>query len=206
MIFRFCFNKSQPLAYHPKVRIIGGSYRGRKLKPLESLEVRPTSDRLRETLFNILAPRIRASRLLDLCAGSGAIAMEALSRGASQATLVEHSRRICKIIQENLQTLGLKDQARVLNRDALIAIKQLEAEAREFDLVYFDPPYASPIYEPVMNQLAASPLIHPETLIIVEHRAKTLPEREYGKLKIYRELKQGESALAFYAVAEVGGR
>jgi 16S rRNA (guanine966-N2)-methyltransferase len=201
LILLFCFNKSQPLAYHPKVRIIGGIYRGRKIKTVSGLEVRPTSDRLRETLFNILTPRIQNSRFLDLCAGSGAIAIEALSRGANQATLIDHSRGACKVIQENLRTLGISDEARLISRDVIIAIKQLETEACEFDIIFFDPPYASPVYAKVMNQLAASPIIHSDSIIIVEHRVKTPPEREYGKLRIYRQLKQGDSALAFYAVA-----
>ncbi len=187
------------------MRIVGGSYRGRKLKTVSGLDVRPTSDRLRETLFNILGPHIRDSRFLDICAGSGAIAIEALSRGASEATLIEHSRPACKAIQENLQMLGITHEAQVLNRDALSAIKQLEAKISAFDIIFFDPPYASPIYSQVMNQLAASPVIHSESIIIVEHRAKTPIEREYGRLKIYREVKQGESALAFYAVVRGQG-
>ncbi|MEW6128134.1 MAG: 16S rRNA (guanine(966)-N(2))-methyltransferase RsmD [Acidobacteriota bacterium] len=201
LILLFRFNKSQPLAYDAKVRIISGIHRGRKLKTVAGQEVRPTSDRLRETLFNILAPDIRDAQVLDICAGSGAIAIEALSRGAASITLIDQSRRACQIIQENLRALGINDEARVLNRDALAAIKQLETENQAFDIVYFDPPYASPLYAQVMNQLGASSIIHPHSIVIVEHHTKTPIEKEYGKLKIYRELKQGESALGFYSVA-----
>jgi 16S rRNA (guanine(966)-N(2))-methyltransferase RsmD len=204
LILLFCFNKSQLLAYYPKVRVIGGSYRGRRLKTVPGLNVRPTSDRLRETLFNILAPRIGDSRVLDICAGSGAVAIEALSRGASEAVLIDQSRAACKIILENLQAIGLIDEARVMNRDALAAIKQLEIEARLFDIIFFDPPYASPLYSQMMNQLASSSIVHAEAILVVEHHIKNPIEPVYGKLKMYREVKQGESALAFYSV--VGDR
>lgn len=200
MILLFRFDKSQPLAYDAKMRIISGSYRGRKLKTLAGLDVRPTSDRLRETLFNILAAEVRDSNFLDICAGSGAISIEALSRGAAHVTLIDESRRAGQVIQENLRALGITDEARLLNRDALAAIKQLESEPRTFDIVYFDPPYASPIYSRVMNQLGASSILHPDSIVIVEHHAKTPIDKKYGKLTIYRELKQGESALGFYAI------
>ncbi len=183
------------------VRIIGGIYRGRRLQTSNGLDVRPTSDRLRETLFNILAPQIRQARFLDLCAGSGAIGMEALSRHAAAVTFVEQSRRASEVIKANLQTLKIGDEARILNRDVLAAIKQFDEAGETFDLIYFDPPYASDLYAPVLTKLTASHIIHEDSLIIVEHRAKMALESEYGDWKLYRQVKQGESALAFYALA-----
>src|SRR3979490_3321219 len=101
------------------LRIIAGKYRGRKLKRPPSLETRPTSDRLRETLFNILAPRIKGSRFLDLCAGSGAVGIEALSRGAAHATLVDQSRGMCALIEANLAEFGVdENDAEVVNGEA----------------------------------------------------------------------------------------
>lgn len=172
------------------------------MQTVAGLEVRPTSDRLRETLFNILARGIVGARLLDICAGSGVVSLEALSRGAAHATMIENSRRALGVIQENLQTLGIAaDAARLINRDALVALSQLERSAVEpFDLVFFDPPYASDLYEPVLTQLADGKLLDRDALVIVEHHAKRALSPDYGRLRRYREVRQGESALAFYGI------
>ena len=167
------------------------------------LVVRPTSDRLRETLFNILAPRINGSRFLDICAGSGAVGIEALSRGAVAVTFIERSRAACGVIAANLNALGIANRATTVNRDAASALKRLEQESQRFDVVFFDPPYASEIYGQVMNQLGSGSLLSAGAVVIVEHRAKTPPHSEFGKLRIFREVKQGESALAFYETAAV---
>jgi 16S rRNA (guanine(966)-N(2))-methyltransferase RsmD len=180
------------------VRIIGGIYRGRRLRTVEGLAVRPTSDRLRETLFNILAPRIEGSRFLDICAGSGAVGIEALSRGAGEATFIDNARLACSVIEANLQTLGRDLEATVINRDAVVALKRLAEEANQFDIVFLDPPYASEIYHAVMRKLATSALLSDNSIVIVEHRAKTPPEADYNGLRLFREVKQGESAIAFY--------
>jgi 16S rRNA (guanine966-N2)-methyltransferase len=180
------------------VRVIGGIYRGRRLLTVNGLDVRPTSDRLRETLFNILAPDILESRFLDICAGSGAIGIEASSRGASQVTFIDNSRRALSNIEANLHALGVKNVGAVINRDAARALRQLAEEGKQFDIVFFDPPYASDIYPAVMRLLDQLPVLSADAIVIVEHRAKTPPEDQYGRLRIYRVVKQGESALAFY--------
>ncbi|HST20722.1 MAG TPA: 16S rRNA (guanine(966)-N(2))-methyltransferase RsmD [Blastocatellia bacterium] len=182
------------------VRIIGGSYRGRRLRAVEGLAVRPTSDRLRETLFNILAPRIEGNRFLDICAGSGAVGLEALSRGASEATFIDNSRRACSVIEANLQALGIKREATVINRDAVAALKRFAEESKQFDIAFLDPPYASGIYDSLMHTLATTALLSDDAIVIVEHRAKAPPESQYNDLKLFRELKQGESAIAFYKI------
>lgn len=205
------------------MRVIGGNYRGRRIKTIAGADVRPTSDRLRETLFNILAPAIQGARFLDLCAGSGAVGIEALSRGAETVTMVENSRRAVAVIQENLRTLGAAGEVCIIKRDAIAALKQLDEELRatavigvmptvgdglpkssggKFDLVFFDPPYASDLYARVMRQLASGDLLHEESIVIAEHHAKKPPERQYGDLRLYREVKQGESVLAFYRFAD----
>ena len=184
--------------YHVRVRVIGGTYGGRRLRSVDGPGVRPTSDRLRETLFNILAPRIAGTRFLDICAGSGAVGIEALSRGASQATFIEKSRRACAAIEANLVSLGI-DSKSIVNRDALSALRRLDENQQRFDVVFFDPPYASEIYPQVMETLGATGLVAEQGIVVVEYRAKDTPQREYGKLSIYREVRQGDSALAFYA-------
>lgn len=172
------------------------------MRSVGGLSVRPTSDRLRETLFNILAPKIQACRFLDICAGSGAIGIEALSRGARAVTFLERSRHACAVIEANLAALGITSATTIINRDAGTALKRLEREAMQFDVTYFDPPYASEIYGQVMRELGSNSLLSAGGLVIVEHRAKNPPEPEYGALRIFREVKQGESALAFYHSAE----
>ena len=192
------------LYHHPQtMRVIGGTHRGRRLRTVAGLAVRPTSDRLRETLFNILALRISGSRFLDICAGSGAVGVEALSRGASAVTFIERSRQACAVIQTNLAALGLTHAATMINRDAAAALNRLEQESGQFAIAFFDPPYASEIYGQVMRQLASGNLLLAGAVVIVEHRAKTPPTREYGKLRIWREVKQGESALAFYETGPI---
>jgi 16S rRNA (guanine966-N2)-methyltransferase len=187
----------------PAMRVIAGTHRGRRLRAVGGLAVRPTSDRLRETLFNILAGKIDGSRFLDICAGSGAVGIEALSRGATEATFIERSRHACAVIAANLAALGIASEATTINRDAAAALKRLEQEARQFEIAFFDPPYASDIYSQVMRQLGSGNLVSGGALVIVEHRAKTPPEPEYGRLRICREVKQGESALAFYETVAV---
>lgn len=186
------------------MRVIGGTYRGRALRSAAGPAIRPTSDRLRETLFNILAQRIEGSRFLDICAGSGAVGIEALSRGARKVTFIERSRRACAVIAANVSALAADRDATIVNRDAAAALKRLEQESEQFDVVFFDPPYASEIYDQVINELGRSGLLSASALVVVEHRRKTAPKPEYGKLRIFRQVKQGESALALYEVARSG--
>lgn len=183
------------------MRVIGGLFRGRRLRAVEGQAVRPTSDRLRETLFNVLAPRIDDARFLDICAGSGAVGIEALSRGASRATFIDASRRACSVIEANLAALDITNQATIINRDAVAALKRLASEGEQFDIVFFDPPYQSEIYSQVIELLGASTLLDDGACVIVEHRAKTPPASESGELRAYREIKQGESALTFYELS-----
>ena len=169
------------------------------MKTVEGLVVRPTSDRLRETLFNILAPQIKGSRFLDLCAGSGAVGIEALSRGASHVTFVDQSRRACSSIQTNLATIGITSEATIIIKDCVSALKNL---AGKFDVIFFDPPYESDVYDRVLREIGESYLCAPDTVVVVEHRVKQPPEQIYGGLEIFRTVKQGESSLAFFHLAE----
>src|SRR5229473_7004975 len=126
------------------MRIISGKYRGRKLKSPPSLQTRPTSDRLRETLFNILTSRIEGARFLDLCAGSGAVGIEALSRGAAHVTFVDRSRQMYALIETNLKALDVSDdEIQVVSREALEFLRRRATkEAVAFDIIFFDPPYS----------------------------------------------------------------
>ena len=169
-----------------------------------SIETRPTSDRLRETLFNILAPRIKAARFLDLCAGSGAVGIEALSRGAAHATFVDQSRRMCGLIEANLERLDVdEDEAAVISVEAAeFLLRREKKEGAPFDIIFFDPPYATD-YELVLNFLGEPPtgLLTEDGIVVVEHHSKNDLQEAFGGLKRYRQLKQGDSCLSFYEVA-----
>lgn len=184
------------------MRIIAGKYRGRRLQSPPSLETRPTSDRLRETLFNVLAPRIHGARFLDLCAGTGAVGIEALSRGAAHITFVDRSRRMCALIEANLQALKLDDsEVELVNAEALrFLLRHEKKTALPWDIIFFDPPYAAD-YEAVLACCGdrAESFLSQGGLMVVEHqKQKQLAER-FGELERYRVLKQGDSVLSFFS-------
>lgn len=182
------------------MRVIAGTYKGRKLKSPPSMQVRPTSDRLRETLFNVIAPRIVGARFLDLCAGSGATGIEALSRGASFATFVDRSRKMCGLIESNLDLCKIpEDQTSVVNATAEDYLKQSARRSEHWDIIFFDPPYVHD-YVGTLELVAINQLIDVEGVLIAEHHhKKELPET-VGRLGRVRVLKQGESSLSFYEI------
>ncbi|HEX2269854.1 MAG TPA: 16S rRNA (guanine(966)-N(2))-methyltransferase RsmD [Pyrinomonadaceae bacterium] len=183
------------------MRIIAGAYKGRNLKSPPSMQVRPTSDRLRETLFNIIAPLIEDARFLDLCAGSGAVGIEALSRGARHVTFVDRSRKSCQLIQSNVELCRIPEEQyeiyQTTAEDFLSHKKAQETQegnARDvdgWDIVFFDPPYKEN-YLPTLRLLKGG-------LIIVEHHHKNPLPETIGTLVRTRILKQGDSSLSFYA-------
>jgi 16S rRNA (guanine(966)-N(2))-methyltransferase RsmD len=183
------------------MRIISGKYRGRRLKSPPSLQTRPTSDRLRETLFNILAPRIEGVRFLDLCAGTGAVGIEALSRGAAHVTFVDQARKMCGLIERNLEDLNHEeDNVELVCVTAMDFLKRFsKQDVPPFEMIFFDPPYASN-YEEVLEQVSrqAASLLTSTGIIIVEHYKKTSLPEEFVALKRYRGLTQGDSCLSFY--------
>ncbi|HEY2964485.1 MAG TPA: 16S rRNA (guanine(966)-N(2))-methyltransferase RsmD [Pyrinomonadaceae bacterium] len=181
------------------MRVIAGKFKGRNLKSPPSMQVRPTSDRLRETLFNVIASRVPESRFLDLCAGSGAVGLEALSRGAAHATFVDRSRRSCQLIESNLKLCGVpEEQWDIYCSEVTEFLKQTSAHtADRWDIIFFDPPYKED-YLPALQILGSSKLLNDDGLLVVEHHHKTeLPETS-GRLHRTRILKQGDSSLSFF--------
>jgi len=180
------------------MRIIAGEFRGRVIKSPPDSRTRPTSDRLRETLFNVLAPRIDDARFLDLCAGTGAIGMEAVSRGAAFVTFVDKSRKACALIEENLDLLGIAE-----SKTEVLALAAENFTGREhrsgWDIVFFDPPYDSD-YSDVLFDFGAegSQLLLDGGLLIAEHHLKNRLPDAVGHLRRWRILKQGETNLSFY--------
>lgn len=194
------------------MRIIAGKYRGRNLKSPPSLEVRPTSDRLRETLFNIIAPRIDGARFLDLCAGSGAVGIEALSRGAAHVTFVDRSRKMCELIKSNLDLCRIeRRESEVIQAEAHDFLRRFIAKqpdsGKPWDLVFFDPPYALD-YLPILETFGArsASLLTESGLLIVEHHHKNQLPEQVGELRRTRVLKQGDSALSFYEAGAASGQ
>jgi 16S rRNA (guanine966-N2)-methyltransferase len=172
------------------MRVIAGEFRSRRLKTLPGLATRPTPDRLRETLFNVLAAHIADSVFLDAYAGTGAVGIEALSRGARRCVFVEKNRAAVEVIRENLASLGLENRAEVYTGKTLTVLERVTA-----DIVFLDPPYEmEKEYEAALNGLGASM----NQLVIVQHSSRTALQPEYGRLQRYRVLKQGDNSLSFY--------
>ncbi len=180
------------------MRIISGLYGGRQLKSPSDNKTRPTSDRLRETLFNVLAPRIDdETRFLDLCAGTGAIGIEALSRGAAFVTFVDKSKKACALIEQNLDTLAVPEEATdVLGLDAENFTGREHPTG--WDIAFFDPPYDAD-YSLVLHEFGFNKtLLNDDGLLVVEHHTKKHIPDEVGSLRRWRILKQGETSLSFF--------
>jgi 16S rRNA (guanine966-N2)-methyltransferase len=183
------------------MRIIAGTFRSRPLQAPVGLATRPTSDRLRETLFNVLTPRIREAAFLDLYAGSGAVGIEALSRGAEQVVLVERAPEALKVLRENVARLDLKSGFRIYPGSVAQFFRRESGAARGFDLVFLDPPYdAGEEYVATLGSLggSAAALLAEGAAVIAEHRRKEKLWDRYGTLARTRLLEQGDAALSFY--------
>src|ERR1700726_4948041 len=185
------------------MRVIAGTYRSRILKSLKGLALRPTSDRLRETLFNVLGSGIQDSRFLDVFAGTGAVGIEALSRGAAHVSFIENHAPSAALIRKNLTALKVHSGVTVICADAIRGLETLEAKIKPgdaaYDYIFIDPPYAATAdYSQVLQKVATSLLLAGRGIVTVEHR-KTfdLPE-SFGTLKLVRLLRQGDAALSFY--------
>jgi 16S rRNA (guanine966-N2)-methyltransferase len=192
------------------VRIIAGGLKGRRLASPRWAGLRPTSDRLRETLFDVLGGRVAGARVLDGCAGTGAIGLEALSRGAAHVTFVDSDRRALDLISENLRRCGIRDRYAMMR-------SRVEAVSRalppgSFDLVVLDPPYDEPDVAGILTSTAA--LLAADGWLVLEHAKRRLVPPGGGGLALVRDLRAGDSALAFYeprgdgppAIAGAAGR
>lgn len=150
------------------MRVIAGTARSIQLKTLEGLDTRPTTDRIKETLFNILQMDIQGSNFLDLFSGSGAIGIEALSRGAASCVLVDNSKKACECIRTNLMNTRLRDKAIVMETDVITAINRLNTKGVIYDIVFMDPPYKLGTEAEVLNALVNSQIIDEYSMIIIE--------------------------------------
>ena len=184
------------------MRSIAGTARGRKIEAPEGKNTRPTLDRVRENLFNILQMKIRGSRVLDLFAGSGALSIEALSRGAESATLVDSDRNANRIQKKNLESLGFAGQAEVMLRDWKQAAAELIRDGRQYDLVFLDPPYRMTDLRDVFTTLEK--LLADDGLVVLEHEAKA--EVTAGEAFTETDRRQGGyCGISFYRLMKERG-
>jgi 16S rRNA (guanine966-N2)-methyltransferase len=185
------------------MRVIAGKYRSRTLRSLRGMDIRPTSDRLRETLFNVLTAgnntALEGTVWLDLFAGTGAVGIEALSRGAKQVYFVESSVAAAEVIRNNLQSLGIVSGFKLFHEKLPHAFWRMEKDHVAADVVFIDPPYRmQDTYRETLRTLAESPVVWAMSMVIAEHEKRFDPGEEFGPLRRFRKLIQGGAALSFY--------
>jgi 16S rRNA (guanine966-N2)-methyltransferase len=187
----------------PAVRVIAGRFRSRPLRSLPGMDLRPTADQLRETLFNVLSagnPTVFEGKVwLDLCAGTGAVGIEALSRGAAKVYFVESSSAAARLIGRNLDSLGMDAGFEVVKEDVIRALRRLEARSVTANFIFLDPPYLmEKVYVQVLQLLSQSPLLASDAVLIAEHDKRFEPGDRSAPLQRYRKLEQGDAVLSFY--------
>jgi 16S rRNA (guanine(966)-N(2))-methyltransferase RsmD len=188
------------------LRVITGSAKGRPLKTVKGRDIRPTADRVKESLFNVIGPRVAGADFLDLFAGSGAVGIEALSRGANSCTFVEVMTPHLKVVEENLAATGLGPRAQLLRRDARAAAADLGHRSKSFDLIFVDPPYAKELVPEALTAIAEHGLLREGGWALCEHHKKdavptTVPgPGQAGGLTKFRELIFGETVISLYTL------
>ena len=182
------------------MRVIAGSARGTRLAAPAGRGTRPTADRVREALFSIIQSRfdLTGARVLDICAGTGALGIEALSRGAASCCFIENNRYAAQCVQKNLAFARVEQCGTLLEADAVKGLSLLARRGSRFDLVFFDPPYASPLYSPVLETLSSLTLVAAGGVLVVECAAREIQPQQLGSLmKLDRRL-YGDTALELY--------
>jgi 16S rRNA (guanine(966)-N(2))-methyltransferase RsmD len=180
------------------MRVIAGSLKGRRLATPRGTTPRPTADQVRLALMDALTPWLAGARVLDLFAGAGGVGLEALSRGASHATFVEHEARAVAALGANIRALGVGTQARVLRGDVGRALRRLAADGARFGLVFLDPPYATDLAARTLETLGAGQVVTPGAIVVAQHPSKHAPAPEIGVLKAFRARRFGETTLTFF--------
>ncbi|MFH1690444.1 MAG: 16S rRNA (guanine(966)-N(2))-methyltransferase RsmD [Candidatus Eisenbacteria bacterium] len=185
------------------MRVIAGRLRGSVIRVPAGGAVRPTYDRVRESVFSIIEPHLDGASVLDLFAGSGSLGIESLSRGATFATFVEKDRRVLDVIRENVERLGLAEQCRLIRGDAPAALER-GVPGGPFDIVFVDPPYSSGLAARTLELLASSPVLAAEALVVVERASTDTPQERAGRLGLFRSGKYGSTAVDFYGTRAKG--
>lgn len=181
-----------------EMQVTDGKHRGKHLQSTTSTKVRPTARRIREVMFRILFRRVRAGRFLDLCAGSGMVGIEAISRGAIISTFVERSAKMCGFIKKNLESCGIKEgHGEVVEMEIVPFLKKMQKRRRFWDVVYLDPPYDAN-YDEMLEYFARGVAIKPGGTLVIEHHAEMFFPENFGVMRRWRVLLQGDTALSFY--------
>ena len=183
------------------VRVISGSARGLKLNTPGDDRVRPTTDRVKESMFNIIQDWVYDSQVLDLFAGSGALGIEALSRGASQAVFCDNSLDSIKIIKSNIEKARVADRSQIVSGDFKRCLRDMEAKNQSFDMIFVDPPYYEGLFEEVLDTIRSCKILKKDGIVIVEHDAKK-PIGQVEGLEVYKEKKYGITMLTFYCLED----
>jgi 16S rRNA (guanine(966)-N(2))-methyltransferase RsmD len=183
------------------VRVISGEFRGRKLEKLEGMDIRPTTDRVKESLFNILGIKLFECAFLDLFAGTGGIGIEAYSRGASQVVFIDESAKSIKVLKTNVEKLKIQDQVEVYNTDYINAINKLASDNRKFDIIFIDPPYLKGYAQNALIHIADNKMLNDKAILVVEHDIQDKMPESAGNLNMQRQKKYGNTMLSFYSIA-----
>ena len=180
------------------MRVTDGTLRRKHLRPADGGTVRPTARRLRATLFDFLAPRVAGARFLDLCAGTGAVGIEALSRGAAHVTFVECDEEACALVNANLTACGIARERVEIVQDDAASFLQCAETAQAWDIAYFDPPYAADYASVLAHFSAGAALRRKGSVLVVEHHCENKLTDALGALRRWRVIRQGQSCLSFY--------
>lgn len=181
------------------MRVIAGSLKGRRLKPPRGIETRPTTDRVKESIFSMIHTSITDSIIIDLFSGTGNLGIEALSRGAEKVFFVDKNKNSIKLIKENIESMGLKEKSEVLFCDALRAIKRLASLPNKFDIIFMDPPYSKGFIIPCMEAIDAERILNEDGFILIEHDLKDTLPNKVGRLTKRKEKKYGNTMISIYA-------
>lgn len=184
------------------MRVIAGIAKGRRLKAVKGMTTRPTADKVKESLFNIIREKIEDSNFLDLYAGTGNIGIEALSRGAARVVFVESARQAIKVLKENVNLVNFQENVEVYQQDVLIALDILGKKKKSFDLIFLDPPYYEGLEEKTLARIFLNKILAPQGLIVVEHLHKNQLPSTVDALQLIRTETYGDTAISFYRIRE----
>ncbi|MBB6217826.1 16S rRNA (guanine(966)-N(2))-methyltransferase RsmD [Anaerosolibacter carboniphilus] len=181
------------------MRVIAGELRGRKIKAPDGLHTRPTTDRVKESIFSMIYSHLADSIVLDLFAGSGSLGIEALSRGAQKAYFIENNKQSLGIVKENLTILGLLDQSVVLLTDAIRALKEFAIKGEKFDIIFLDPPYMKGFIIPCVEGIEVNGLLNTDGIIVIEHKVEDVLPDEIGNLLKMKDRRYGDTNISIYS-------
>ncbi len=187
------------------MRVIAGRYKGRSLTSLKGTVVRPTSDRVKESIFSIIRDRVIDAKFLDLCAGTGNIGIEALSRGAKEVTFLDKNPMCLRLIEKNLKVIGLdinQPEVQMIRANAIRGIDQLHQQSKSFELIYLDPPYNSNLYNHCLSYISDTSVLDASGILLLEHRKQRELPSVFNRLSCYRNMQYGDTCLSFYRIKQ----